>query len=410
MGCCETPGLKPFEDALDGMLEQLDNVCSTGMVPTAEALGYGLAQNVLSPINVPPFNNSAMDGYAFRAKDLSQTNSLTLVGKSFAGNPFEGEIPAGGCIRIMTGAPLPADADTVEMQENTQADGQSIQFQTKPAAGNNVRRAAEDIRHGQEVLERGHKLTPRDIPLLASLGIHDIEVFNKLRVAILSTGDELKPLGQPLMAGEIYDSNRYGIKAILTRLGVDILDLGIVPDDRDKLREAFIHADKNADVVITSGGVSVGEADYTKDILDELGEIGFWKLAIKPGKPFAFGKLPNSVFFGLPGNPVSAMVTLYQLAIPAISKMGGLNYKVPIRLSATLTDSIKKAPGRMDFQRGVYSVDENGQLQVSSTGAQGSGVFSSMSQSNCFIIVERERGSVAAGETVTIEPYGESLL
>lgn len=400
----------PLEEALTKLQTSVSNVCEPITLPLSEALGFALAQDIQSPINVPPFNNSAMDGYAMLQADLLEATSetpiaLTMVGRSFAGAPYSGGLVSGSCIRIMTGAVMPSCADTVVMQENTIADGDQISFSKVPKFADNVRNAGEDLQQGQNVLKIGHKLTPRDIPLIASLGIANISVFRKLKVAVISSGDELKNLGQPLSEGDIYDSNRYSIIALLSRLNVEIIDFGIISDDFSLIRNAIRSADEQADVVITSGGVSVGEADFIKDVLSELGEIGFWKLAIKPGKPFAFGKLPSSVFFGLPGNPVSAMVTLYQLAVPAMATMAGLTAKPAIRFNAVITDKLKKATGRTDFQRAVYSANEEGQLVVSTTGSQGSGVFSSMSQSNCFIVLEQGRGNVAIGETVTIEPY-----
>ncbi|WP_372880210.1 molybdopterin molybdotransferase MoeA [Psychromonas sp.] len=410
MGCCDTPGLMPLKQALDKMQSALENVCQAVSLPLSQALGYALAEDIKSPLNVPPFNNSAMDGYALNRADLincSPDNPITLkqVGKSFAGAPYQGQLQSGECIRIMTGAVMPDCADTVVMQEQTTAKEGLISFTQCPKPGANVRLAGEDLQLGQKVLGKGHKLTPRDIPLIASLGLANIQVFRKLKVAVISSGDELKSLGETLSPGDIYDSNRYSIIALLSRMNVEVIDFGIVKDDKNKIREAFIAADQQADVVISSGGVSVGEADFIKDILSELGTIGFWKLAIKPGKPFAFGKLSNSVFFGLPGNPVSAMVTLYQLAVPAMATLSGLNPQPVMRLNAIATEKLKKGPGRTDFQRATYSVNENGQLVVQSTGSQGSGVFSSMSQSNCFIVLEQDRGNVEAGEIVTIEPY-----
>ena len=410
MGCCDGKGLMPLETALKNMQDALDNVCEKIELSVSDALGFGLAKDIYSPINVPSFNNSAMDGYALNHADLLDCDinnpvTLKMIGKSFAGVPYKGELPAGCCIRIMTGAVLPDCADTVVMQERTQATDQNITFTSHPKLNDNVRFAGENIKKGQSVLMQGHKLTARDIPLIASLGLSDVTVYRQLKVAVISSGDELKSLGEPLNEGEIYDSNRYSIIALLSRLNVEVIDFGIIKDDLPLIREAISRADKLADVVITSGGVSVGEADFIKDVLDELGEIGFWKLAIKPGKPFAFGKLPNSVFFGLPGNPVSAMVTLYQLAVPAMIKMSGLDQQPTLRFNALSTVRFKKSPGRTDFQRGNYHIDAQGSLTVTSTGAQGSGVFSSMSQSNCFIVLEEDRGNVEVGETVLIEPY-----
>lgn len=405
----DTSGLLPLSDARQGMLEQLACCCDSEQLPLPEALGRVLASDIASPLAVPPFDNSAMDGYAVRLSDLTAGTPLIMAGKAFAGQPYQGEWPAGHCVRIMTGAPVPAGTDAVVMQEETQADGDRITFLAQPEPGQNIRRAGSDIGKGACVLPAGTRLTPREMPLLASLGVATVVVRRPLKVAIFSTGDELKPVGTPLAHGDIYDSNRYGVRAMLARMGCNCLDLGIIPDDPAQLRAAFIRADEEADVLITTGGVSVGEADFTKQLLDELGEIGFWKLAIKPGKPFAFGRLPRAWFFGLPGNPVSAMVTFDQLVQPALAKLAGQQFERPLQLQAIAAEPLKKSPGRLDFQRGIMSQGPNG-LEVRSTGSQDSAVFSSLSQANCYIVLERERGRVAAGETVTVEPFGGLLL
>ncbi|WP_421331237.1 molybdopterin molybdotransferase MoeA [Aeromonas veronii] len=405
----DTSGLLPLSDALQGMLEQLACCCDSEQQPLPEALGRVLASDIASPLAVPPFDNSAMDGYAVRLSDLTAGTPLIMAGKAFAGQPYQGEWPAGHCVRIMTGAPVPAGTDAVMMQEETQADGDRITFLAQPEPGQNIRRAGSDIGKGACVLPAGTRLTPREMPLLASLGVATVTVRRPLKVAIFSTGDELKPVGTPLAHGDIYDSNRYGVRAMLARMGCDCLDLGIIPDDPAQLRAAFIRADEEADVLITTGGVSVGEADFTKQLLDELGEIGFWKLAIKPGKPFAFGRLPRAWFFGLPGNPVSAMVTFDQLVQPALAKLAGQHFERPLQLQAIAAEPLKKSPGRLDFQRGILSQGPNG-LEVRSTGSQDSAVFSSLSRANCYIVLEREQGRVAAGETVTVEPFGGLLL
>lgn len=405
----DTSGLLPLSDALQGMLEQLACCCDSEQLPLPEALGRVLASDIASPLAVPPFDNSAMDGYAVRLTDLTAGTPLIMAGKAFAGQPYQGEWPAGHCVRIMTGAPVPAGTDAVVMQEETLADGDRITFLAQPEPGQNIRRAGSDIGKGACVLPAGTRLTPREMPLLASLGVATVTVRRPLKVAIFSTGDELKPVGTPLAHGDIYDSNRYGVRAMLARMGCDCLDLGIIPDDPAQLRAAFIRADEESDVLITTGGVSVGEADFTKQLLDELGEIGFWKLAIKPGKPFAFGRLPRAWFFGLPGNPVSAMVTFDQLVQPALAKLAGQHFERPLQLQAIAAEPLKKSPGRLDFQRGILSQGLNG-LEVRSTGSQDSAVFSSLSRANCYIVLERERGRVAAGETVTVEPFGGLLL
>ncbi|AUI88417.1 molybdopterin molybdenumtransferase MoeA [Vibrio azureus] len=411
MGCCDTPGLMPIEEAIQQMLSSINPIQITDSLPLTEALSLVLAEDILSPINVPPFDNSAMDGYAIRLCDFKTPSTyFPIAGKSFAGQPFEGECPQGQCIRIMTGAQIPVGCDAVIMQEKAQVTDEGVQFLRNDIAPfNNIRPIGDDIKQGALVLTKGSRLTPRDIPMIASLGISHVKVFRKPKVAFFSTGDELKALGEPLDKGQIYDSNRYGIKPLIENFGCEALDLGIIPDCPNTLKEAFQQAQTLADVVITSGGVSVGEADYTKDILAELGDVFFWKLAIKPGKPFAFGQLSDAWFCGLPGNPVSAMLTMYVLVQPMLAKLAGHTaWKMPDSLTAISKSGFKKSPGRTDYQRGIYTI-ENGQLMVETTGNQSSGAFRSMSLANCFIVLERERGSVEAGETVQIQMFNPSL-
>ena len=410
MGCCDAPGLMPLEDAMENMLSRIKPIQTTLQLPLAEAIGYVLAEDILSPIFVPPFDNSAMDGYAIRIADLEKNNTMPVAGKSFAGQPFDGEWPQGSCVRIMTGAKIPDGCDAVIMQENTEVSEQGVTFtQTEVKPQNNIRPTGDDIRQGDIVLPKGARLTSRDIPMIATLGVSHVTVVRKPRVAFFSTGDELKPLGQPLAEGQIYDSNRYGIKPLIENFGCEPIDLGIIPDCPETLKATFEQAQSLADVVVTSGGVSVGEADYTKDILEELGEIGFWKLAIKPGKPFAFGKLSTAWFCGLPGNPVSAVLTMYVLVQPMLAKLSGhTEWKAPESIPATTKTAFKKAPGRTDYQRGIYTI-EDGKFVVETTGNQSSGAFRSMSLANCFVVLERERGRVEAGETVNIQLFNSTL-
>lgn len=409
MGCCDTPGLMPVDSALEKILDQVKPLETITTASLSDAMGLVLADDIRSPINVPPFANSAMDGYALRSADLDTTDTLEMAGKSFAGTPFDGVCQSGQCIRIMTGAKMPAGTDTVIMQEETEVNGDTIRFTTKAPCGDNVRPIGDDVCQGDVVVAKGNRITAREMPLLASLGIATLPVFQRPTVAFFSTGDELRPVGEALEAGQIYDSNRYGIRALLEKFGCDVMDLGIIPDEPELLRKAFATATQ-ADVLVTSGGVSVGEADYTKDILDEQGEIGFWKIAMKPGKPFAFGTIQNTWFCGLPGNPVSAMVTLYQLVQPMLAKLAGHSqYQPPQRIKAKATSVFKKRPGRADYQRGIYHINPEGQLEVSTTGNQGSGAFSSMHQANCFIVLEQERGRVMPGEDVTIELFNHTM-
>lgn len=410
MDHCHTSDLISLEQALEKMLSQLSPLQQTESIALNAAAGRITAAPVISPIDVPPFANSAMDGYAVRIADLHANAPLPVAGKAFAGSPFNGDWPAGTCVRIMTGAPIPAGAEAVIMQEQAEVSDAGVRFNTAVRAGQNIRLAGEDLQQGAGVLPAGVKLGAAQLPLLASLGVAEVLVIRKLKVAVFSTGDELQPVGQPLEAGQIYDTNRFAVRLMLEQLGCETLDLGIIPDDQNALRAAFELADSQADVVISSGGVSVGEADYTKQMLDELGEVSFWKLAIKPGKPFAFGKLKHAWFCGLPGNPVSAALTFYQLVQPLLAKLAGHSeWHLPPRLRARALTPLKKAPGRLDFQRGVFGSNAQGELEVSTTGHQGSHVFSSFSQGNCFIVLERERGSVAVGEMVEIEPFNTLL-
>ncbi|ELI1841564.1 molybdopterin molybdotransferase MoeA [Vibrio fluvialis] len=410
MGCCDAPGLMPIEDALDKMLSRITPIQTTLTLPLADALGFVLAEDILSPINVPPFDNSAMDGYAVRRAELATATPLPVAGKSFAGQPFDDEWPAMSCVRIMTGAKIPDGCDAVIMQEQATVSEQGVTFShTDVKPNDNIRPTGDDIHQGDVVLSKGARLTPRDIPMIATLGVANVTVYRKPKVAFFSTGDELKPLGQPLDAGQIYDSNRYGIKPLIENFGCEAIDLGIIPDCPETLKATFEKAQRLADVVVTSGGVSVGEADYTKDILEQLGQIGFWKLAIKPGKPFAFGELENAWFCGLPGNPVSAVLTMYVLVQPMLAKLSGhTEWTAPESIPAITRTTFKKAPGRTDYQRGIYRI-ENGQFVVETTGNQSSGAFRSMSLANCFVVLERERGRVEAGETVNIQLFNATL-
>jgi len=401
----------PLSQALEQMLNQLPSPTGMETLPIHQASQRICAENVVSPINVPSFDNSAMDGYAVRLADLQQSMTLSVAGKAFAGAPFEGEWTAQSAVRIMTGAMIPQGADAVVMQEDVQVnDDGSVTFTSLPKLGQNIRRIGEDVKLGDVVLQQGALLNAVSLPLLASLGIENVTVFPRLKVAVLSTGDELVPVGQLLQVGQIYDTNRFTVKLLLEKLNCEVLDFGILPDNEAQFEKAFLEAQKQADLVITSGGVSVGEADFTKHILEKVGKINFWKIAIKPGKPFAFGKLEKAWFCGLPGNPVSALVTFYQLVQPAIAKLSGYSqWKAPMRLPAIAATNLKKAPGRLDFQRGFYQLNAQGQIEVQPVGFQGSHLFSSFVKSNCFIVLEQERGNVIAGETVTIEPFNDLL-
>ncbi|AFK00180.1 molybdopterin molybdotransferase MoeA [Cronobacter sakazakii] len=400
-----TAGLMSLETALEEMLSRIIPLNETQTLPLLKSMGRVTARAMTSPLDVPGFDNAAMDGYAVRLADVASGAWLPVVGKAFAGQPFSGEWPAGTAIRIMTGAPVPPGCEAVIMQEEAQTSNAGVRFTADVRAGQHIRRRGEDIRQGAVVMEAGQKLSAAELPLLASLGIAEVDVVRKPRVAIFSTGDELQLPGQPLAEGQIYDTNRLAVHLMLDALGCDVVNLGIIRDDPNALRAAFQEADREADVVLSSGGVSVGEADYTKTLLEELGEIGFWKLAIKPGKPFAFGRLASSWFCGLPGNPVSAAVTFYQLVRPLIAKLSGQKEVFTPRLRVRAATRLKKSPGRLDFQRGVLRTGADGLPEVVSTGHQGSHIFSSFTQGNCFIVLERERGNVEPGEWVEVELF-----
>lgn len=411
-----------LDEALTQMLGQLPEPTEIEQLPLYSCANRVLAQDIFSPINVPNFDNSAMDGYAVRVEDLENTDTLTLIGKAFAGNPFQGEIKQGECVRIMTGAMIPCGANAVVMQEDTElkttTSGENqVIFCQKPKLGQHIRCVGEDVAQGSLVLAKGSQLNVATLPLLASLGIATVPVFRRLKVAILSTGDELTSVGEPLAEGKIYDTNRFAVRLMLEKWNVEILDYGILPDDPILFEQTFLQAQSEADVLITSGGVSVGEADFTKTVLEKIGKINFWKIAMKPGKPFAFGKLTANgkatMFFGLPGNPVSALVTFYQLVQPAMAKMMGVNAERIANLSPKLTayaaTPLKKAVGRQDFQRGFYYLDEQGKIAVKPVGTQGSHIFSAFDESNCFIVLEAERGNVQANENVIIQPFNALL-
>ena len=377
-------------------------------VPVREALGRVLAADVVSKVNVPSHTNSAMDGYALRAADLfpDAETRLDVVGVAAAGRPFDGVVAAGQCTRILTGAPLPEGADTVVMQERVTRTDDTAIVAPGQTPGQHVRQAGEDIARGDVALAAGALVMPAELGMLASVGASQVSVCRRPRVAFFSTGDELRNVGEPLETGQIYDSNRYTIHGMLTRIGVETIDMGVVRDDPADIESAFARAAAEADAVVTSGGVSVGDADYVKNMLEKTGSVGFWKVAIKPGRPLAFGRIGDALFFGLPGNPVSAMVTFYQLVQPALRAMAGMpGNALPLTVTAVCGEALRKKPGRREFQRGVLTTDRDGRLVVRRAGHQGSGVLSSMSAANCFIVLPEDSGPVSAGDVVTVQPF-----
>lgn len=380
-------------------------------VPLAMALGRVLAADVLSPIDVPAHDNSAMDGYAFRGSELStsQPTLLRSVGTLFAGAPWAGSVGAGECLRIMTGAVMPAGLNTVVPLELCRSEGESVHIAAGVVrGGENRRRRGEDLSAGLPALRAGRVLKPADLGLVASLGIAEVTVQRRLRVALFSTGSELRTLGQRLDAGSVYDSNRYSLMGALQRLGLEVLDLGLVPDDPAALQAALENAMDRADVVLTSGGVSMGDADHTRDVLARMGEVAFWKVAMRPGRPFAFGPLkrngdaPPCWLFALPGNPVAALVTFYVFAREALMQLAGATLAPLPVLRVRCTTAIRKRPGRTEFQRGIVEAAPQGGWQVKLTGSQGAGILRSMSEANALLVLGPDQDSVPEGGMVDV--------
>ncbi|MCB1748082.1 MAG: molybdopterin molybdotransferase MoeA [Gammaproteobacteria bacterium] len=394
-------------EAIERILAAVEVVEGHERLHLRAALGRVLAGDIHSPVDVPQHTNSAMDGYAVRAADLPThgTARFTVIGTAFAGRPFDGAAGAAQAVRIMTGAPLPDGTDTVIMQEHVASDGAAITVDGQHQRGQNVRAAGEDLRRGQRVLARGHRLGAAELGLVASLGIGEVDVTRRVRVAYFSTGDELRSIGEPLGRGEIFDSNRYTLYGMLREAGAEIIDMGVVRDTREAVEQALREAAAVADVVITSGGVSVGEADYIKSVLAAIGQVGFWKVAMKPGRPLAFGRIGRARFFGLPGNPVSVMVTFQQFVLPALTRMAGAAPRPPLTLQARTTATLKKRPGRMEFQRGMLARGADGVLEVTPTGDQGSGILHSMSTADCYIVLDIGCGRVEPGSLVDVQPF-----
>ncbi|MEO8848678.1 MAG: gephyrin-like molybdotransferase Glp [Casimicrobiaceae bacterium] len=402
------PDSMPVERARTLIRQFLTPVTAVERLHIRDALGRTLAEDVVSPIDVPGHDNSAMDGWALRFADLDKAaeTPLTRVGEAFAGRPYAGEIGHGETVRIFTGGVMPGGADTVVMQERATATDTGVRIHPGAVTqvGQNRRFAGEDLKTGATLFTAGQALYPAEIGMLASIGINEIGVYRRLRVAFFSTGDELVSIGKPLAAGQIYDSNRYTINGMLQRMGFDTIDMGVVPDIPQALERAFATAAANADVVITSGGVSVGEADYVKQLLDQLGEVVFWKIAMKPGRPLAYGRLGSAHFFGLPGNPVSVMVTFYQFVREALLHLSGRRDAAPLpMLRAKLAAPIRKMPGRTEFQRAILSRGDDGGASVRVTGDQGSGILSSMSRANCFVVLGAEVGNLDSDSEVDVQ-------
>ncbi len=401
------PNSMPVDKARDFISKVLTPITTTERLHIRAALGRVIAEDIVSPLDVPGHDNSAMDGWAYRHADLvdGDVTVMKRVGTSYAGKPYLGPVGKGECARIFTGAVMPDGCDTVAMQERVTEDEAGVHIPNDLKLGQNRRFRGEDLKTGALAVKCGSLVGPATVGLLASLGIAEVSVYRKLRVAFFSTGDELKSIGTTLGPGEIYDSNRYTIYSMLERAGCQPIDLGNFVDSPEAVRAGFQAASANADVVITSGGVSVGEADFIKQMLNELGEVLFWKIAMKPGRPMAYGKVGGAHFFGLPGNPVAVMVTFYQFVRAALATLQGrTDYMLPPTVKATLVNKIKKMPGRTEFQRGVLAIGANG-CEVRTTGDQGSGILSSMTQANCFVVLATEVGGVEPGAMVDVQMF-----
>lgn len=388
------------------ILEQIVPPASNVTVPLKQALGQIVAADILSPVNVPQHTNSAMDGYAIRGDDLNREN-YTVVAEVMAGHSYDKPLEAGQTVRIMTGAPVPANADTVIMREQASQDGDTVTFDTSKGAiiaGQNVRLAGEDLAIGEVAIEAGTQITAPELGMVASLGLDSVSIHQPIKVAIFSTGDEVQQPGEEQKQNCIYDSNRYTLFSMLTKIGCEVIDLGIIEDSEAALEATLLRANEKADLILSSGGVSVGDADYIKTVLDKLGQINFWRINMRPGRPLAFGQIKQTPFFGLPGNPVAVMVAFLQFVEPAIRKLQGMDNWQPQVLHAVATEKLRSRPGRTEYSRGIYSFDANGRLAVKTTGKQGSGILRSMNEANCLIEIIPEQPGVEIGETVRVIP------
>ncbi len=408
----ESRSLMPVSEARALLRERLAVVSQSESVPLEDALGRVLAQDIAAPFDVPNHTNSAMDGYAILAADLpapGNTCSLEIVGEAWAGRPWDGQLVPGQAVGIATGAVMPAGSDTVVIIEHAKRTQSELLIGDDTRAYANVRQAGEDLQRGEPVLSQGTLVSPAEVCQLASLGFASLTVKRKLKVAVFSTGDELVSLreqAEPSLApGQVFDSNRYTLCAMLQRLGVEVIDLGVVPDSSDATRSVFERAAECADVVVSSGGASVSDADHVSRTLGNLGEVTFWRLAMRPGRPLACGSLGNALFFGLPGNPVAVMVTFYQFVQPAIKHMMGCHVTEPILFKVRCDTALRKTLGRVEYQRGVFGQDDSGQLSVCTTGKQGAGRISSMTRANCFIVLHEDLESVNVGDWVDIQPF-----
>lgn len=404
--CCDTlsPAFLSVVQGQEKILSLVNTVSETEACKIEDAYGRVLADHVVSPVNVPQYTNSAMDGYAIRGDDVER-ESYQVVAEVMAGHAYDQPLEVGQAVKIMTGAPTPINGDTVVMREQASQDGDTVTFNgASIRTGQNVRQAGEDLAIGSDVFTAGTRLASPEMGMIASLGFGEANVFRKLKVAVFSTGDEVQAPGTEQKANSIYDSNRFTIMGMLEKLGCEILDFGILEDNEQLMIEALENASAQADVVMTSGGVSVGDADYIKLALDKLGQIDFWRINMRPGRPLAFGQINDKPFFGLPGNPVAVMVSFINFVEPALRKMQGEQGWKPLKVSAIATENLRSRQGRTEFSRGIYELDETGRLTVRTTGKQGSGILRSMSEANCLIEISPAVDTVKAGESVTIIP------
>jgi len=392
----------PVERARAIIAGSIETVALVERVAIRSALDRVLAHDVVSTIAVPPHDNSAMDGYALRGEELvaGGETRLRIAGSAFAGRAFDGSVAPGEALRVMTGATLPPELDTVVVQEVVRVDGGFVVVPPGQERGQHRRLRGEDLRVGDPALEAGKRLTPADIGLLASLGVPEVGVRRRLRVAFFSTGDELRSIGETLAPGQIYDSNRYTIWSMLARLGVEVVDLGVVRDSPEALERAMRSAAAEADAIVSSGGVSVGEADFTREVMARLGDVAFWRIAIRPGRPMAFGRVGRACYFGLPGNPVAVMITFYFIVRDALLQMMGATPQPLPWVRARSLEPMRKRPGRTEYQRARLALGTDGRMEVRTMGNQGSGVLRSMSAANCIVVLHHEQGSVAAGDEV----------
>ncbi len=401
----ETKPLLLVEDAIASIQASVTRINAQEVVDLKSALGRVLAEDIYANVPSPPYKNSAMDGYAFFSKDIDGESAFILkrVGTSWAGRPYTGKVEPGQCVRIFTGAVVPAGLDSVIMQEQVTVNDELIHFPASVQPYQNIRNMGEDVEQGAQVLAANKALNAMDLGLLASVGVETLAVNCRVKVAIFSTGDELQSLGQPLGLGQIYDSNRYTLNALLSDPLYQVTDMGVLLDDPDLLEASFIKAAQDYDVIISTGGASVGDADYIKEILTRCGQVSFWKLAIKPGKPLAYGKIGDCHFFGLPGNPVAVVVTFQYLVEPALKKLAGGVQSKKLQITATSLSVLKKSAGRQEYLRGILIQDSNGEFFVSSAGKQGSHILTSMSQANCYIVLPVACQGVKEGDKVNVD-------